>query len=1221
MTETLARLAESHGIAPVWHDLEGRAHHPGPETMVALLGAMGIAAADPGDAAAALAAAEADAAAALPPEIVVESGREVRVPLGADRAWTLTREDGRLEEGRGPSALLDLPPGVHRLRASGAEALLIAAPRRAPSVAALAGRARIWGATGALWGLSSARSLGAGDYDDLGAAAEALAGLGADFLGINPVHARGAAHEGISPYSPSSRVALDPGHIAPDRTTGFAACPAAQAYLAEAQAGLAAARTGDMARRDVRDAVAAPMLRAQFASMGAAEAAAFADFREGHGADLHGFALFEALSLRHGSDWRHWPAALRRPDAPAVRAFAAERAEEVTFHLWLQFLADRQLARAQDRARAAGMALGLYLDLAVGVRPDGADVWADPLAFARGVSLGAPPDRFAPGGQVWGLAPFSPRGLRARAYAPFRAALRAAMRHAGMIRIDHVLGFARAFWAPDRDGPWSGAPGGYVAYPLETLLALARIEAQAAGCAVIGEDLGSVPDGLRARLADCGLYGCAVLQFERDGHGFRPPRRWAEAALASVGTHDTPTILGWRRGRDIDWRVRLDRLDAQAEAAAREGRARELDALAALLRAEGLAAPGGGLPNDDHIADAAHALVAGSGATVAALSLDDAFAVVEAQNIPGTVDQHPNWRRRLPVPVEGWPAAPTLARAARIFAAARPRPEPRPAMTLRIVPTTPIPGQKPGTSGLRQTTPVFMQPGYLENFVQSMFDAIGGVAGKTLALGGDGRFFNDRAVQTIAKMAAANGAEKLVVGRDGLLSTPAASAVIRALKTDGGIILSASHNPGGPEGDFGIKYNIPAGGPAPEAITAAIHARTLEIAEYRILDAPDLDLSREGAAMLGETAVEIIDPVAIWADLMRSLFDFDAIRALFAGGFRMRFDAMHAVTGPYAKAIFAELGAPADTVVNGTPSPDFGGGHPDPNPVWAKDLMDAMHGPDAPDFGAASDGDGDRNMIVGRGCYVSPSDSLAVLAANAHLAPGYAAGLKGVARSMPTSRAADRVAARLGIPAYETPTGWKFFGTLLDADLATLCGEESAGTGSNHVREKDGLWAVLLWLNILAVRKAPVTAIMADHWAAHGRDYYSRHDYEGVDKAAAEGLMNALRADLPGLPGRPVAGMTVTAADDFAYTDPVDGSTAASQGIRVFFGDAARVVFRLSGTGTVGATLRVYLERFEPDPARHSLDPAEALAPVIAAAEALAGIGARLGRDAPDVIT
>ncbi len=543
-------------------------------------------------------------------------------------------------------------------------------------------------------------------------------------------------------------------------------------------------------------------------------------------------------------------------------------------------------------------------------------------------------------------------------------------------------------------------------------------------------------------------------------------------------------------------------------------------------------------------------------------------------------------------------------------------------MTVRTVPTKPFEGQKPGTSGLRAKTRVFMQPRYLENFVQAIFDAVGGLEGKTLTVGGDGRYFNKRAIQTILKMAAANGAARVLVGRDGILSTPAASAVIRSAKTDGGIILSASHNPGGEDGDFGIKYNIPAGGPAPESVTEAIHARTREIDAYRILDAGDADLSAVGETRLGEMTVEVIDPVEIYAGLMRQLFDFDAIRALFSSGFRMRFDAMHAVTGPYATAILeGALGAPRGTVVNATPLPDFGGGHPDPNPVYAKPLMDEMFGPEAPDFGAASDGDGDRNMIVGRGAYVTPSDSLAVLAANAHLAPGYSAGLAGVARSMPTSRAADRVAAKLGVGAYETPTGWKFFGTLLDAGKATLCGEESAGTGSNHVREKDGLWAVLLWLNILAVRKQSVAEILRAHWAEYGRDYYSRHDYEGVDKAAAEQLMDDLRARLADLPGQTIEGLTVTAADDFAYTDPVDGSRATGQGIRVIFGDAARLVLRLSGTGTVGATLRVYMERFEPDPAAQDEDPQEALATVIAAAEALAGIRARLGREAPDVRT
>jgi phosphoglucomutase len=543
-------------------------------------------------------------------------------------------------------------------------------------------------------------------------------------------------------------------------------------------------------------------------------------------------------------------------------------------------------------------------------------------------------------------------------------------------------------------------------------------------------------------------------------------------------------------------------------------------------------------------------------------------------------------------------------------------------MKVVTVKTTPIDGQKPGTSGLRAKTRVFMQPHYLENFVQSVFDTVGPLAGKTLVVGGDGRFFNKRAIQTIMKMAAANGAARVVVGREGLLSTPAASAVIRHRRTDGGLILSASHNPGGEDGDFGVKYNIPAGGPAPEGITGAIHARTLSIAEYRTLDAPDIDLSAEGEARLGDMVVEVIDPVAIYADLMRSLFDFDAIRALFGSGFRMRFDAMHAVTGPYAKAILeGDLGAPGGTVVNGEPLPDFGGGHPDPNPVYAAALMEEMFDADAPDFGAASDGDGDRNMIVGRGAYVTPSDSLAALAANAHLAPGYARGIAGIARSMPTSRAADRVAERLGVPCFETPTGWKFFGTLLDAGKATICGEESAGTGSSHVREKDGLWAVLLWLNILAARRQSVAEILSEHWAAHGRDYYSRHDYEGVDKAAAEGLMEDLRAQLAELPGRDLEGLTITGADDFAYTDPVDGSTATRQGIRIVFGEAARVVFRLSGTGTVGATLRIYLERFEPDLNRQGEDPQAALAPVIQAAEALAGVRTRLSREAPDVRT
>ncbi|BBE71330.1 alpha-D-glucose phosphate-specific phosphoglucomutase [Oharaeibacter diazotrophicus] len=543
-------------------------------------------------------------------------------------------------------------------------------------------------------------------------------------------------------------------------------------------------------------------------------------------------------------------------------------------------------------------------------------------------------------------------------------------------------------------------------------------------------------------------------------------------------------------------------------------------------------------------------------------------------------------------------------------------------MTVRIIPTTPIEGQKPGTSGLRKKTRVFMQPGYLENYVQAIFDGVGGVGGRTLVVGGDGRFFNDRAIQVIIKMAVASGVARLIVGKGGLFSTPAASNVIRRTGAFGGIILSASHNPGGEDGDFGIKFNGANGGPAPEGVTAEIFARTKSITEYRISDVADIGLDQIGTTVVGDTVIDVVDPVTDYAVLMEGLFDFDRIAALFASGFTMRFDAMHAATGPYAREILENrLGAAPGTVVNAVPLPDFGGGHPDPNPIYAKELYDLMAGPDAPDFGAASDGDGDRNVVIGRGAVVTPSDSLAMLAANAHLAKGYARGLAGVARSMPTSRAVDRVAAKLGIDCYETPTGWKFFGNLLDAGRCTLCGEESAGTGSDHVREKDGLWAVLLWLNILAVRGESLKAIQDAHWAEFGRTFYTRHDYEAVDTSAAESLMGRLRELLPTLPGTTVAGLEITAADDFAYDDPVDGSVTKGQGVRVMFAGGERVVFRLSGTGTEGATLRVYLESFEPDVARHGLDAQEALAPVIAAADQLAGITARTGRTAPDVIT
>jgi len=544
-------------------------------------------------------------------------------------------------------------------------------------------------------------------------------------------------------------------------------------------------------------------------------------------------------------------------------------------------------------------------------------------------------------------------------------------------------------------------------------------------------------------------------------------------------------------------------------------------------------------------------------------------------------------------------------------------------MEAKTVSTQPFDDQRPGTSGLRKKVPMFQQPGYLENFVQSIFDCRDDLTGGSLALGGDGRYYNREAIQIILRMAAANGIAKVLVGRGGLLSTPAASHVIRKYATNGGIILSASHNPGGPDEDFGIKFNTPNGGPAPEGVTEAIFARTKAIDRYLTIDHADIDLDAIGTQQLGGMTVEVIDPVSDYADLMEELFDFDAIRALFAsGGFTMAFDAMHAITGPYAHEILERrLGAPVGTVMNGEPKEDFGGGHPDPNLVHAHDLVQRTLGENGVDFAAASDGDGDRNMVLGRDCFVTPSDSLALMAANAKLIKGYSQGAAGVARSMPTSQAADRVAEKLGIEAFETPTGWKFFGNLLDAGRITLCGEESFGSGSDHVREKDGLWAVLFWLNLLAVRKESVADIVSEHWKEFGRNYYTRHDYEAVDKAAAEGLMDDLRGRLAGLPGTELSGYKVTYADDFAYTDPVDGSVSANQGIRIGFEDGSRIVFRLSGTGTVGATLRVYLEAYEADAAKHQLDTQEVMQPFIAIARELAQIEQRTGRAEPDVIT
>ncbi|MGA8170480.1 MAG: alpha-D-glucose phosphate-specific phosphoglucomutase [Methylocystis sp.] len=540
----------------------------------------------------------------------------------------------------------------------------------------------------------------------------------------------------------------------------------------------------------------------------------------------------------------------------------------------------------------------------------------------------------------------------------------------------------------------------------------------------------------------------------------------------------------------------------------------------------------------------------------------------------------------------------------------------------KTVATTPFLDQRPGTSGLRKKVPVFQQRNYVENFVQSIFDSLEGFAGQTLVVGGDGRYYNPEAIQTILKIAAANGFGRAVVGQGGILSTPAVSALIRELKAFGGVVLSASHNPGGPDGDFGIKYNVGNGGPAPEKITDAIYARTREITSYKIVEADDVDLGSLKTTRLGDMRVEIVDSVENYRALMETLFDFDRIRAAFRDGFTIKFDAMSAVTGPYAHAILEDaLGAAKGSVINGVPLPDFGGHHPDPNLVHAKHLYDLAMSPASPDLCAASDGDGDRNLIIGRSRFVTPSDSLAILAANAHLAPGYRSGIVGVARSMPTSAAADRVAKQLGVPLFETPTGWKFFGNLLDAGLVTICGEESAGSGSNHLREKDGLWAVLLWLDILAARKQGVDQIVREHWATYGRNYYTRHDYEEIDSAIANDLMKALRDGLPRLKGQVFGALEVAAADDFAYHDPVDGSDSAGQGLRVMFTDGSRIVYRLSGTGTSGATMRVYIERYEPDAARHDLETQAALGELIALSRRLARVGAYLGHETPSVIT
>ena len=535
---------------------------------------------------------------------------------------------------------------------------------------------------------------------------------------------------------------------------------------------------------------------------------------------------------------------------------------------------------------------------------------------------------------------------------------------------------------------------------------------------------------------------------------------------------------------------------------------------------------------------------------------------------------------------------------------------------------SPFTDQKPGTSGLRKSSKQFEQPNYLESFIEAALRTLPGTDGGTLVVGGDGRYGNVRAIDVILRMAAAHGLGKVIVTTGGILSTPAASHLIRSKNAIGGIILSASHNPGGPDGDFGVKVNGANGGPTPASYTDAVFECTKTLSHYSIVDATPISLKESGQHSIGAMSVEVIDGVDDFVALMQQLFNFDEIRGLLRNDFPLAFDAMHAVTGPYATRILEGLlGAPAGSVRNGVPLEDFGKGHPDPNLTYAHDLAELLLQGDGYRFGAACDGDGDRNMILGHHCFVNPSDSLAVLTANATLAPAYAKGLAGVARSMPTSAAVDVVAKDLGINCYETPTGWKFFGNLLDAGQITLCGEESFGTGSDHVREKDGLWAVLFWLQILAKRQCSVAEIMADHWKRFGRHYYSRHDYEAVDSTAAHGLYDRLEAMLPNLKGQPFAGGTIRDADNFSYTDPIDHSVTKGQGLRILLEDGSRVVIRLSGTGTKGATIRVYLESYVPNSGDLNQDPQVALGEMIRAINDLAEIEQRTGMDRPTVIT
>lgn len=685
MSATLQALAEEFGVLPEWHDLSGTRHVAGPDTQRALLTAMGLSVASEAEAAETLASHRHETAARrLPREVVTAAGQELRLPLPPGHGgalWRLELEDGSLHEGRADAEIVVTPPpGLHHLFAGDERCLVIAAPPRAPTVPELLGRPRAWGVTAALYGLRSERNLGVGDYADLATAAEQVGRLGADFLGVNPLHARGAACRGISPYTPSCRTAFEPHHIAVDRVLGFAACEVAQALLRDNAARLATARSGALADYATATAIGEDVLRALFADFERSAGPAtdsFARWRAGQGQAIEWFAHFEAISLRHGPDWRRWPEPLRRFGSSAVLAFGAANNREVRYHAWLQWLADRQLAAAQQSARGAGMALGLYLDVAVGVHPGGADTWSAPACFAEDAALGAPPDTFNPAGQNWALAPFSPAGLRRAGYRPFVDMLRTAMRHAGMIRIDHILGVRRSFWVPD-----DGAPGGYVANPEDALLALIRLEAWRAGCIVVGEDLGSVPPGLRDCLADSGLYGCAVMQFETEHHRFRRPRDYRTMTLASFGTHDTATLRGWWSGWDIDQQHEIGGGSEQGRAAAQETRAVERRALAGLLKDEDLAPPGldpAAPPReaDDAIAASVHHLLATAGSALVAVQLDDALGAEAQQNLPGTVDEHPNWRRRYPVAVESLGTHAGLRAAALFPSPDNPNPTPR----------------------------------------------------------------------------------------------------------------------------------------------------------------------------------------------------------------------------------------------------------------------------------------------------------------------------------------------------------------------------------------------------------------------------------------------------------------------------------------------------------------------------------------------------------------